>query len=81
MANNIEIPSCVNYTDLRQKNEDLSVIEVETIQNYVNSLSPEGKKVLLEQISDDDLIWEINWRLITRKGSLVRGEQGMKGWR
>lgn len=81
MANDIKIPSGVNYTDLRQKKEDLSVIEVETIQNYVNSLSPEGKKVLLEQISDDDLIWEINWRLIIRKGSLVRGEQGMKGWR
>lgn len=81
MDREIEIPKCVNYTDLRQKNDDLSVIEVEAIQNYVNSLSPEGKKVLLEQISDDDLIWEINWRLITRKGSLVRGEQGMKGWR
>lgn len=81
MSNDIKVPSFVNCTDLRQKNEDLSVIEVEAIQNYVNSLSPEGKKVLLEQISDDDLIWEINWRLITRKGSLVRGEQGMKGWR
>lgn len=77
----IEIPSCVNYTDFRPKTEELPQIEVEAIQNYARNLKGEALSTLLAEIPDDALIAEINWRLLVRKNRLERGEEELKGWR
>ena len=82
MANNIEIPSCVNYTDCRPEEEKLPQIEVEAIRDYARDLKGEALSTLLAEIPDDALIAEINWRLLIRRNRLKgAGEELLKGWR
>ena len=79
---NIEIAGkdFMNYTDLREKNK-LAAIEVEMIQSYAKSLMGEQMKIFLGEVSDADLILEIDRRLCSRKNSLEYGERSLKGWR
>lgn len=79
---NIEIAGkdFMNYTDLREENK-LAAIEVEMIQSYAKSLMGDQMKIFLGEVSDADLILEIDRRLCSRKNSLEYGERILKGWR
>lgn len=70
MAREIEIPKCCNYTDLREKKEQLPQIEVESIKAYARGLNEEGLKIFLDELSDEELISAIHLRLIRRKNKL-----------
>lgn len=62
----ISIPKCCNYTDLRPKNE-VSTIEKETIQNYARGLKPEEMKIFLAEVKDEDLVMALHIRLMERQ--------------
>lgn len=63
MANDIKVPSFVNYTDLRQKNEDLSEIEKQKLNDFVNALSKTEQIYLVKCIKD----WHILQNEVTRR--------------
>lgn len=69
MANEIKIPSFLNYTDTRKKNA-LPEIEVESIKNYASSIGAEGLKVFLSQIPDEILVAEIHLRMMDRQSKI-----------
>lgn len=81
MANDIKVPSFVNYTDLRPQEECLPTIEVESIKAYAKNLSKEGMEVFLAEVDDFALIVEINNRLDVRKRRLDEAEKVLTGWR
>lgn len=66
----IEVAKCCNYTDLRQKNEGLPQIEVESIKAYARGLNEDGLKIFLDELSDEELIAAIHLRLISRQNKL-----------
>ena len=66
----ISIAKCCNYTDLREKKEQLPQIEVESIKAYARGLNEEGLKIFLDELSDEELISAIHLRLIRRKNKL-----------
>lgn len=70
MAREIEIPKCVNCTDLRQKKEELPQIEVESIKAYARGLNEDGLKIFLAEITDEELITELHIRLLQRRNRL-----------
>lgn len=57
MAKEIEIPSFLNYTDLRAKNE-VPEIEAEAIRNYARNLKPEEMRILLAEVPYEILMEE-----------------------
>lgn len=57
MAKDIEIPSFVNYTDLRQKQE-ISDIEEETIRNYAKGLNSAQMQIFLSEVPYHTLMEE-----------------------
>ena len=57
MANDIKVPSFVNYTDLRCKN-DVPEIEAEAIQNYARNLKPEEMRIFLAEVPYETLMEE-----------------------
>lgn len=63
MAREIEIAKCCNYTDLRQKNEQLSEIEKENLADFVKALSKAEQIELVKHIED----WHILQNEVTRK--------------
>ena len=81
MANDIKVPSFVNYTDCRPQEEKLPQIEVESIKDYAKNLSEQGMKVFLSEVDDFALIVEINHRLDVRKRRLEEAEKLFTGWR
>lgn len=82
MANDIKVPSFVDYTDCRPQEEKLPQIEVEAIRDYARDLKGEALSTLLAEIPDDALIAEINWRLLVRKKRLEGArEELLMGWR
>lgn len=81
MANDIKVPSFVNYTDCRPQEECLPTIEVESIKAYAKNLSKEGMEVFLAEVDDFALIVEINNRLDIRKRRLEDTEKAFTGWR
>lgn len=70
MAREIEIPKCCNYTDLREKKEQLPQIEVESIKAYARGLNEDGLKIFLAEITDEELITELHIRLLQRRNRL-----------
>lgn len=63
MSNDIKVPSFVNCTDLRQKNEDLSEIEKQKLNDFVNALSKKEQIYLVKCIKD----WHILQNEVTRR--------------
>lgn len=66
----ISIPKCCNYTDLREKKEQLPQIEVESIKAYARGLNEDGLKIFLAEITDEELITELHIRLLQRRNRL-----------
>ena len=63
MANDIKVPSFVNCTDCRQKKEDLSEIEKQKLNDFVNALSKTEQIYLVRCIKD----WHILQNEVTRR--------------
>lgn len=63
MAREIEIPKCVNYTDLRPNKEELSEIEKEKLSDFVKALSKAEQIHLVKYIED----WHILQNEVTRR--------------
>ena len=59
----IQIPKCCNYTDLREKKEELSEIEKEKLSDFVKSLSKSEQMQLVKYIDD----WHILQNEVTRR--------------
>lgn len=66
----ISIPKCCNYTDLREKKEQIPQIEVESIKAYARGLNEDGLKIFLSEITDEELVSELHRRLIRRRNRL-----------
>lgn len=66
----ISIAKCCNYTDLREKKEQLPQIEVESIKAYARGLNEDGLKIFLAEITDEELITELHIRLLQRRNRL-----------
>lgn len=66
----ISISKCCNYTDLREKKEQLPQIEVESIKAYARGLNEDGLKIFLAELTDEELIAELHIRLIKRRNRL-----------
>lgn len=69
MAREIEIPKCVNCTDLRVK-VDVPTIQEETIRSYAKDLSEAEMKIFLSEVKDEVLIATIHSRMIDRQYKL-----------
>lgn len=70
----IAVPSFVNYTDLRKKNE-LPQIEVEQIKNYARGLSDEQMRIFLAEVPYQTLMEECSrkyYELDVRDKSMKR---------
>ena len=65
----IKVPSFVNYTDCRPKNQVCSITE-ESIKNYARSLSEEEMTLFLAEVSDEALVSAIHIRMINRKNKI-----------
>lgn len=70
MAREIEIPKFCNYTDLREKKEQLPQAEVESIRAYARGLNEDGLGIFLAEITDEELVSELHRRLIHRRNRL-----------
>lgn len=74
----ISIPKFCNYTDLREKK--ISQAEVESIKAYARGLNKDRLGIFLAEITDEELISELNRRLIHRRnklGGIVRYLDGL----
>ena len=63
MANDIKVPGFVNYTDCRPNTEDLSEIEKQKLNDFVNALSKTEQIYLVKCIKD----WHILQNEVTRR--------------
>ena len=68
MANDIKIPSFLNYTDCRKKlnvnEKNLSEIEKESIVNYAKTLSEAEISLFLSQLPTETLLAHLSFRMI-----------------
>ena len=70
MANEIKVPSFLNYADCRPKAEEkptekkLSEIEKEAIVNYAKSMSVEEMNAFLNQVQTEVLLAHISFRVL-----------------
>lgn len=70
----IKVPSFVDYTDLRAKNE-VPEIEAEAIQNYARNLKPEEMRIFLAEVPYETLMEECSrkyYELEVRDKSMKR---------